>query len=54
MQRLAHRDAQTVVEDGWGLIVGTHVHMESKYQWIAMSANVMHVMLVRKFPGHSL
>ena len=54
MQRLAHRDAQTAVEDGWGLIVGTHVHMESKYQWIAMSANVMHVMLVRKFPGHSL
>lgn len=49
MQRLTHRDARTAVLDGWGLIVGTRVHMESKYQWIAMFASVMHVMLVRKF-----
>ena len=49
MQRLAHRDAPTAVLDGWELIVGTRVHTEGKYQWIAIFASVMHVMLVRKF-----
>jgi hypothetical protein len=49
MRRSTHRDARTAVWDGWGPIVDTRVHMESKYQWTAVFASVIHVMLVRTF-----
>ena len=49
MRRSTHHDARTVAWDGWGLIVDTRVHMESKNQWTAVFACVMHVMLVRPF-----